>query len=241
MKIIKGFIVILSLLVLTIVTLSSFRSKDLLVKIYRSYYGQDIYSTFGILPQDFKDNLLIDTTDFQREKYSLIKMKYLKSTINSWYHVISFGGDAVFIKAHPYSLVGVSDTTFIDTSNGTAKLINLEAFNRYCKLVGIKTKQEVLLQFAYFLSDEQDYKIVKGKSDLEQLLANYEWKLGLPNIFGERLIQIQNLNLSQDLFYVWYEGRGLIQFEFEFSDELNVTNVRSMKLGFLGIEDPYCC
>ena len=241
-KFVKFYFLIVFFLGVMLVAFTIFyRPFDYRVRLYTYFHGNNILSKIGFLPHDFVTNLSIDTTEFS-DSYSLVRVKYLKDSDGSDFHILLLKDNQYFIKSYLLKLLGVKNGHVINQDNIYSKLINIYAFNKYVKLSSIQSRDEVVDRFAYFLSNDEAYKVLENRLDIQKIINPHysfiEMLTALDKDVKLNLVDSERIIFHDDRVFIWFIEHGLVQFNFQF-EGLKIKSVETSHLGYLGAENNF--
>jgi hypothetical protein len=247
-KIMKmGVVLIIAMIgALTIVRMFLSSTNSLTYRIFDAETeGYYFHKLLGIIPSSYQDRYSKAVLDSFNDKKILNLVDDMESSHKNFI-VFANGTNSRFLKAYPFELVGVKKE--IVQRSGWSKhvslLINIEVFNDYVRAKGIKSKDEIIKTYCYFLSNPADglsFKVLRDEFDIDTLIN----KRPLTNLeffksTGQKLVDFKSIDFTQsnEAVFCWLYDTGIVKFNFTFNQDNTLKSVDSEILGFLGNETP---
>jgi hypothetical protein len=247
-KIIKIVVILIFGLTVTVVVIRiSFSSiNSLSYKIFNAETeGYYFHKLLGIVPSAYQDRYTKTVLDSFDDKKVINLIDDMVSSHPNFI-VLANGGDSSFLKAYPFELVGVKREIVEQSgwNKHVSLLINIEVFNDYVHFKRLKSKQEIIEMYCYFLSspiDKSSYKIFHNVSDIDSLIVNRPLaNLKFLKDTGQNLIDAKSIDFDQldGTIFCWLYDTGVVKFVFRFNDDNTIKSVDSDIIGLLGNETP---
>jgi len=127
-----------------------------------------------------------------------------------------------------------------DCFNYESYIINLEAFNLYCGLAGIKEKEKIIKKYIYLVHFDSIEEMAK------HIVVNQPQEIdSIKYLYSENKSILKKINtgifskqFNESRIYVWYKCCGLIEYYFFFNGK-NLDRVESKFIGQIGNETSY--
>ncbi len=243
---------VLVIVLMTTVLLIRFFFSSIDTLSYKIFYaktdGYYIHKLFGVVPRSYQNRYIETILDSYDDK-DLLNLVDQRSTMYSNFILLrtNKNSEIYFLKAYPFSLVGVKDEMI--KSSGWIKhvslLIDLKVFNDYVSGKHLSSKEETIKKYCDFISDPIDsssHKILKNRASLDSLINEKPLlNIDLVKSTGGKLINLQDIDFDQSsetLIYCWIYNKGVVKFIFTVNNDNTLKSVDSEIIGFLGNEVP---
>ena len=229
------------------------QDKSVRYRIYFSHKPEfSLNKIFGRLPKNYSTNyeeiIINESVNFQLINIIDKKAPFYSNDIIL---VNKKEKSEKIIKGYPFNILNNQKETVFNYNEYTSQLINLDVFNEYIKLADLHSKQEVIDNFLYLLSNinlSNSYQRIYSINELTSLINNNSI-INKTNLIDTEypIIDIDSIELStnpNEEVYCWYLNWGLVKFEFKFQEsikEIRLINVKSKVEGIFGNELLNCC